>query len=106
MITNDPQHSHRYAARWKQFAAEGRDLAGEARLIDAMADRGSRILDAGCGTGRVGGQLAQFGHTIVGVDLSRDLPGVKRLALSLPIAKARALRDALRAPIPASVVRG
>ena len=44
-------------------------------------------------------------HTIVGVDLSRDLPGVKRLALSLPIAKARALREALRAPIPASVVR-
>lgn len=44
-------------------------------------------------------------HTILGVDLSRDLPAVKRLALSLPVAKARALRATMRAAVPASVVR-
>jgi hypothetical protein len=35
------------------MARDGADLAGEARLIDAMVARGSGILDAGCGSGRV-----------------------------------------------------
>jgi SAM-dependent methyltransferase len=55
------------------MAAEGHDLDGEARMIDAMAARGSRILDAGCGTGRVGGRLADLGHTVVGVDVDPAL---------------------------------
>jgi SAM-dependent methyltransferase len=55
------------------MAAEGHDLNGEARMIDAMAPRGSRILDAGCGTGRVGGRLAELGHTVVGVDVDPAL---------------------------------
>ncbi|WP_326956582.1 class I SAM-dependent methyltransferase [Brevibacterium sp. BRM-1] len=69
MIENDPEHSHRYAQRWKDMAAAGHDLGGEARFLDAMAQRGSRIFDAGCGTGRVGGLLAAAGHDVVGVDL-------------------------------------
>lgn len=36
--------------------------------MDAMVAPGARILDAGCGTGRVGGELAARGHRIVGVD--------------------------------------
>ena len=51
------------------MAEKGDDLVGEARLIDAMAARGSRILDAGCGPGRVGGYLAEVGHDVVGVDV-------------------------------------
>ncbi|MBK5223471.1 MAG: class I SAM-dependent methyltransferase [Acidimicrobiia bacterium] len=50
------------------MAAAGDDLAGEARCIDAMVARGSRILDAGCGPGRVGAHLAAAGHQVVGVD--------------------------------------
>ena len=46
----------------------GRDLAGEARLIDAIVPPGSRILDGGCGPGRVGAELHARGHTVVGVD--------------------------------------
>ncbi len=69
MIENDPEHSHRYAQRWVDMAAAGHDLGGEARLIDAMVDRGARIFDAGCGTGRVGGLLAAQGHDVVGMDL-------------------------------------
>ena len=73
MIAKDPEHSHRYAERWRSLAAAGHDLDGEARLIDAMAERGSRILDAGCGTGRVGAYLAARGHSIVGIDLDEVL---------------------------------
>ena len=65
----DPQHSHWYVERFRTMAAEGADLAGEARLIDAMLPRGARVLDAGCGPGRVGGELASRGHTVVGVDV-------------------------------------
>lgn len=51
------------------MAAVGDDLGGEARFVDAMASRGSRVLDAGCGPGRVGGHLARAGHVVVGVDI-------------------------------------
>ena len=65
----DPNHSAWYIERFRSMAAAGDDLAGEARLIDAMVARQSRILDAGCGTGRVGSFLAAAGHEVVGVDL-------------------------------------
>ncbi|MDO3704382.1 class I SAM-dependent methyltransferase [Micromonospora sp. C28SCA-DRY-2] len=63
-----PEHSQWYIDRFRRLAAEGADLAGEARFLDAMVAPGSRILDAGCGTGRVGAALAARGHTVVGVD--------------------------------------
>ncbi|MBX7267153.1 methyltransferase domain-containing protein [Micromonospora sp. Llam7] len=63
-----PEHSQWYVDRFRQLAAEGADLAGEARLVDTLVPPGSRILDAGCGTGRVGAELATRGHTVVGVD--------------------------------------
>ncbi len=65
----DPNHSSWYVERFRKMAAEGHDLLGEARLIDAMVGRGSRVLDAGCGPGRIGGYLHQVGHTVVGVDV-------------------------------------
>lgn len=63
-----PGHAQRYVDRFRALAAQGADLAGEARLLDAMVERRARILDAGCGTGRVGAELARRGHTVVGVD--------------------------------------
>lgn len=69
IVAADPQHSHRYAERFRDLEARGQDIYGEARLIDAMVDRGSHILDAGCGAGRSGGYLARQGHHVVGVDL-------------------------------------
>ncbi len=68
-VAQDPQHSHWYVERFRRMAATGADLAGEARLVDAMLGRGSRVLDAGCGPGRVGAELAARGHTVVGVDV-------------------------------------
>lgn len=62
-------HSSWYVERFRAMAAAGDDLAGEARFVDAMVARGARILDAGCGPGRVGSALAQVGHEVVGVDV-------------------------------------
>lgn len=66
-------HSEWYVDRFRTLAAEGADLEGEARLVDAMADRGSRILDAGCGSGRLSGALHRRGHQVVGVDADAKL---------------------------------
>jgi 2-polyprenyl-3-methyl-5-hydroxy-6-metoxy-1,4-benzoquinol methylase len=66
-------HSQWYIERFRTMAAEGADLAGEARLVDAMVPRRARILDAGCGPGRVGGELHARGHTVVGVDVDPAL---------------------------------
>lgn len=68
-VEADPEHSRWYVERFRRMAADGADLAGEARLVDAMVPRGSRVLDAGCGPGRVGGELHRRGHVVVGVDV-------------------------------------
>jgi SAM-dependent methyltransferase len=65
----NPDHSAAYIQRWRDLAAQGMDLVGEARLVDAMVGRGSRVLDAGCGQGRLGGHLSSVGHDVVGVDV-------------------------------------
>lgn len=69
----DEGHSQWYLDRIRGLAADGTDLGGEARLIDAMVPRGSRILDAGCGPGRVGAALHACGHDVVGVDIDPEL---------------------------------
>lgn len=68
-VEENPEHSHWYVQRFRTMAAAGEDLHGEARLVDAMVPRGARVLDAGCGPGRVGGELARRGHTVGGVDV-------------------------------------
>jgi SAM-dependent methyltransferase len=68
-VAADPGHSHWYVNRFRTMARDGEDVVGEARLVDAMARRGARILDAGCGAGRLGGYLASVGHHVVGVDV-------------------------------------
>ena len=62
-------HSQWYVDRFRQLAAEGADLAGEARLVDAVTAPGSRVLDAGCGPGRLGAELHARGHVVVGADV-------------------------------------
>jgi len=72
-IAANPGHSQWYIERFRTMARDGADLGGEARLIDAMVARGARILDAGCGAGRIGGLLAAAGHEVTGVDLDPEL---------------------------------
>jgi len=90
-VEADPNHSSWYIARFRTMEAEGRDLGGEARLINAMCSSGSRILDAGCGPGRVGAFLHAAGHDVVGVDVDpaliaaaeQDRPGQRWLVSDL-----------------------
>ncbi|WP_346620768.1 class I SAM-dependent methyltransferase [Blastococcus montanus] len=91
MTQEDPDHSRAYVQRFRDLAAQGMDIVGEARLVDAMLPRGSRVLDAGCGPGRVGGWLAEVGHEVVGVDVDpvliaaaeEDHPGPRWLVADL-----------------------
>lgn len=69
----DPEHSRWYIERFRSMASEGADLQGESRLVDVLAPRGARLLDAGCGPGRHGGHLASLGHRVVGVDIDPAL---------------------------------
>ncbi|MFV2083154.1 class I SAM-dependent methyltransferase [Micromonospora sp. LOL_021] len=69
LLKSNPGHSQWYVDRFRSLARDGADLDGEARLVDAMLPRTARVLDAGCGPGRVGAALAAAGHDVVGVDL-------------------------------------
>jgi SAM-dependent methyltransferase len=46
---------------------------GEDELINAAIDPGSRILELGCGTGRITRSLLALGHQVVAVDESPDM---------------------------------
>ncbi|MFN8158506.1 MAG: class I SAM-dependent methyltransferase [Candidatus Nanopelagicales bacterium] len=78
-VTDNPEtHSQSYVAHFRRLAAKGDDLAGEARLLDALVPPGSHVLDAGCGTGRTGAVLHARGHRVVGVDADPVLVGAAR----------------------------
>lgn len=70
---HNPEHSAWYIQRFRDMAAQGADLQGESRLVDVLAPRGARLLDAGCGPGRHGGHLSRLGHRVVGVDVDPRL---------------------------------
>lgn len=59
-----------YDARWRKLAAEGKAIHGEADLVESLLRDagGTRVLDAGCGTGRVAIELARRGFSVTGVD--------------------------------------
>ena len=74
----------KYDQRWDTMAARGENVHGEAdavtRLIERYLDvrdreRGHalRILDAGCGTGRLAVELQRRGHEVTAVDLDPDM---------------------------------
>jgi len=68
----------RYAARFDSLEATGADVHGEATLCESLVPTGSRVLDAGCGTGRVAIRLHQRGYRCVGVDLDASMLDVAR----------------------------
>ncbi|MFC6421287.1 class I SAM-dependent methyltransferase [Ornithinimicrobium tianjinense] len=74
----DTEHSAWYVQRFRVMATLGEDMHGESRLMDVLAPRGARLLDAGSGPGRHGGHLARLGHRVVGVDIDPVLIAAAR----------------------------
>ncbi len=62
-----------YAARFRALAESGKAMHGEATFCAGLVAPGARILDAGCGTGRVAIELARRGYDCVGVDVDASM---------------------------------
>lgn len=60
-----------YQARFDDLEQAGLSVHGEADFVMRFAP--SRVLDAGCGTGRVATELARRGVQVVGVDCNRSM---------------------------------
>ena len=65
-----------YQARFDALAASGVEVHGEADFVEAYAP--ASVLDAGCGTGRVGIELARRGIEVVGVDVDASMLATAR----------------------------
>lgn len=57
-----------YGEHFAARVAQGVDVDGEARFVDALAPRGARILDVGSGMGRVAAALQARGHDVVATE--------------------------------------
>jgi SAM-dependent methyltransferase len=60
-----------YDATYDRRAAAGESVHGEADFVQTFAPKS--VLDAGCGTGRVGRELARRGLDVVGVDIDPEM---------------------------------
>ena len=71
--TDGPDYARRYAERFRAMAARGDDVHGEATFVTGLVEPPARVLDAGCGTGRVATRLAELGYDVVGVDVDASM---------------------------------
>jgi SAM-dependent methyltransferase len=65
-----------YQQRFDDLAASGVDIHGEAAFVESLLPAPARVLDAGCGTGRVATQLTSLGYDCVGVDADAEMVAV------------------------------
>src|SRR5437868_11667596 len=65
-----------YDATYEDRAAAGEDVHGEANFVQRFSPRS--VLDAGCGTGRVGRELARRGIDVIGVDRDEGMLATAR----------------------------
>jgi SAM-dependent methyltransferase len=93
-----------YARRFAELEASGVDTHGEAAMCADLVPPGSRVLDAGCGTGRVAVRLAELGYRCVGVDTDSSMLEQARSASS-EVSWVRAdLAEGLDDPAPFDLV--
>lgn len=69
-----------YDVRWEEMAAAGDNIHGEADLVQFLLAQtgGHRVLDAGCGTGRVAAELSRRGVSVAAVDADPDMLAAAR----------------------------
>ncbi|MEO5981238.1 MAG: class I SAM-dependent methyltransferase [Pedococcus sp.] len=77
-VSGGPGAATAYQKRFDDLAASGIDIHGEAVFVASLIAPPVRILDAGCGTGRVATQLTALGYHCVGVDADADMVQVAR----------------------------
>jgi SAM-dependent methyltransferase len=65
-----------YDVSYVEKAAAGQNVHGEADFVEALGPKS--VLDAGCGTGRVGVELSRRGIEVVGVDIDSRMLGTAR----------------------------
>ena len=75
-VSGGPGAASAYQQRFDDLAAEGMDIHGEAAFIASLMAPPVRVLDAGCGTGRVATQLTALGYHCVGVDADAEMVDV------------------------------
>src|SRR5258708_33115830 len=67
---SDVPRGAQYDERFRSLEASGMDVHGEADLVQSLLPRpDGRVLDAGCGTGRVAVELARRSVAVTGADL-------------------------------------
>ncbi len=69
-----------YARRFRAMAERGEDVHGEAGLFADLVPPPARVLDAGCGTGRIAVRLDELGYDVVGVDVDDSMLAHARAA--------------------------
>src|SRR5688572_16014470 len=67
-----------YDEAFRELAASGADVHGEAAFVADLLEPGARVLDAGCGTGRVAVELARRGFDVTGADNDPSMLEVAR----------------------------
>lgn len=71
-------YAQQYAERFRLLAESGADVHGEASFVAGLVAAPARVLDAGCGTGRVGVRLVELGYDVVGCDVDASMVDVAR----------------------------
>ncbi|GAB3681996.1 class I SAM-dependent methyltransferase [Angustibacter aerolatus] len=88
-----------YAERIRRLHAAGGAVHGEADALGALVPTPARVLDAGCGTGRVAVELARRGYDVTGLDVDASmLAEAERDAASAGVDVRWVLGDLLDAP--------
>ncbi|AOZ72804.1 long-chain fatty acid--CoA ligase [Boudabousia tangfeifanii] len=102
-LPNCPQHFVVFYAlmRLGAVAAEHNPLAPASQIATQLARHQGKVAVVWekCADNFM--SLTENGGTVFTVDISASLPLTKRLALKLPVAKAKALKEKMRGPVPA-----
>lgn len=77
-VSQGAESAAAYRRRFADLEQAGADLHGEARFVASVVPPPARVLDAGCGFGRLTRVLTVMGYDAVGLDADRHLIDIAR----------------------------